>query len=222
MAKRKRYKTNVKQHAAVRNKEWRTMNVYQEAMSVDELQDVRRALAKQTNQRLLRLERAESVTGGNYAFGAYDVLEEYLKNTGQLPKGDKPMRIKERKDALDETSELRREIAALQNFLNSKSSTVKGMRQIEKIRLEKFESKGYKFADTKEFYDFLNSSQMEDLKKHNFDSEQIRERYDEAREKVGHDKAMEALAKVYEEFNKQKKPASLKEFKKKMTRLTGG
>lgn len=222
MAKRKRYRTNVKQHAAVRNKEWRTMNVYQEAMSVSELQDVRRALAKQANQRLVRLERAESKTGGNYAFGAYDVVKEYMDATGQLPEGDKPMRFKERKGALDDTSELRREISAIQNFLNSKSSTVKGMREIEKIRLEKFEEKGYKFSDTKEFYQFLNSNVMENLKKHNFDSEQIRERYDEAREKVGHEKAMEALAEVYEEFNEQKEPASLKEFKQKMTRLTGG
>lgn len=222
MAKRKRYKTNVKQHAAVRNKEWRTMNVYQEAMSVDELQDVRRALAKQANQRLLRLERAESKTGGNYAFGAYDVVKEYMSATGQLPEGDKPMRFKERKGALDETSELRREIAALQNFLNAKSSTVKGMREIENIRLEQFEKKGFKFGDTKEFYTFMNSNVMEELKKQGFDSEQIIERYDEAREKVGHDRAMEALQKVYDEFNAQKDPASLKGFKEKMTRLTGG
>lgn len=167
------------------------INVYQEAYTVGQLQDLRRKLAKRANQRIVRLERASSdITGESFAeFGAVQDAYDYLEHQ---KKGRK--RFRETLGALNDTNELRREITVLQGFLGRKTSLVSGQREIEKKRIETFETgkwgslyrmtgttrKGIKFSSTKEFYNFLNSSLFKGLIAAGFSSEQIIEIYDSA------------------------------------------
>ena len=78
MAKRKKYNyTPIKQQKTVKVKEDLTADVYRGSYSLDELQRIRRTLAKRANQRIVRLERGESkITGEKLnTFGA--VTEVY-------------------------------------------------------------------------------------------------------------------------------------------------
>lgn len=165
------------------------INVYTGTFKPGELEKLRRALAKRANQRIVRLERASShITGESFSdFGAITYAREYLKER---------KRFSEQKDYMKgDFNSLRREITVLQSFLGSKSSTVKGMRDIENKRIKAFETgkwgklnridgqtrRRIEFASTKEFYEFLNSSTFHALVKSGFTSEQVVELYDQAR-----------------------------------------
>lgn len=154
---------------------------------------MRTKLAKRANQRIVRLERTSSkVTGESFsAFGAITDAYEYLERQQSGRK-----RFSENKGFLDDINALRREVTVLQGFLGRKTSLVTGMRDIEKRRIETFQSgkwgtlykftgserKALEFSSTKEFYDFLNSSTYRGLIKAGFTSEQMVEAYDNARE----------------------------------------
>lgn len=166
-------------------------DVYHKSISTAELRSLRNRLAKVANQRLRAIENASSnVTGQAYIeYGAYEKAEEYLQRYG-----------KRRFTATDSTkskssrSDLQREVIELQAFLNSKTSTVRGYRTVERQRIKTFKDKGIKFADTKEFYDFLNSGEFGGLCRA-LSSEKIVEKYDEMRDSMSHDEIMEALEK---------------------------
>lgn len=159
-------------------------------------EDLRRTLAKRANQRLVRLERASStITGENFSsYGAAQIAYNYIKSTNPGKN-----RFREKKGFSGSYSELVNEILNLATFLESKSSTVSGQREIEKKRVETFQSgkwgSAYKVgegpqrrsiasATNREFYDFLNSSIFQKLKAAGFTSEQIIEIYDESKEKA--------------------------------------
>lgn len=210
------------------------LDIYRMKTSPEQLQEIRRTLAKRANQRLVRLERASSkITGESFAsYGAADRAYFYLQN--QTGKTDKRagLRFKESKKAITDTMELKREISVLQGFLGSESSTVQGQRRIESSRIKAFESgewgsrwkyagkknRTIKFASNKEFYDFLNSDTYKNLLAKGFTSEQIIDIYAQRREHYeGEDE------KVVEEFE-----AALKEFREKnnatlkdLLRITG-
>lgn len=204
------------------------INVWKESMTPKDLQALRRKLAKRANQRLVRLERATSkVTGETYAgIGASEIAYNYLENNYKQVKGG-VKRFSERLDAVTDYTQLRREVSALQNFLESKSSLVSGLREIESSRIRTFESGDWGsakytgksrrkllFASTKEFYDFIHSDTFRELKGNGFTSEQIVESYDTARETYkGSDKeALEALQEALETF-REKGKGTLKELK---------
>lgn len=140
-----------------------------------DIYEVRRILAKAANQRMVRLEQGISkYTGKAYTYGAYDIARDYLARQG---KGGKlrfseqlGVRTDKKTGALvvdrGPTATIK-EIQALQRFLESESSTVGGMRKIEKRRINTFVSKGIpkSIAESKEFYDFLNSSAYEHASK---------------------------------------------------------
>lgn len=212
----KRRKTAYKQHKTVIHKEWRTVNIYQTSMTTYQMQEIRRALAKQANQRMVRLERTTSkITGDTYTFGAYDVAQEYLRATGKVGKDGKGARFSERKEAYSDMSELRREISTLQNFLNAPSSTISGMREIEKQRIKTFEEQGIHFANTKEFYDFANSEEFNELR-YSFDSDQVVEIYDEAREKLTHEEIVKRMSQAVEDYGNRTTRASIKDLRSRM------
>lgn len=188
------------------------INVYTASLTPTELTKLRRSLAKRANQRLVRLERARSkISGERYSdIGAAPIAKEYLSHK-------KRNRFLESKQAMSYEEE-RREVSVLQSFLKSKSSLVSGIRDIERRRIEKFESgqygsydvtgkerRGLKFASTKEFYDFLNSGLFKDLQNAGFSSEQILEEYDTAREtfKGSVDEAFDAMSEALEKFRQQ-------------------
>lgn len=220
MAKR-RYKqqfdSSVKKRFA--HPEYLTLDPIRGSYSTDELLAARRALAKAANQRLVRLETTYSkVTDESYAdFGAAEIVEEYLRTSrkqGSKSKSGK-RRFSESPNYLkDDGTALRTEIYTLQSFLASKSSTVKGQKTAEQKRIDTFESKGIHFSSNKQFYDFLESSTFNELKK-DFDSEKIVELWDAARmldrrrSKSITEKMQEALDDWKKE-DSQKKP-SLKE-----------
>lgn len=136
----------------------RDFEVFAEDISRDDLEALRRQLAKAANQRMVRLENTASpVTGEKYTFGAYDIAKEYLEKQGRN-------RFAETKKQLTKSDyQLKKEISEIQNFLRSKSSTVGGMHQIEKKRIQQFKDKGISAASNKDFYDFLNSKSYEKL-----------------------------------------------------------
>ena len=197
---------------------YETFDVYRDVTTAADLQSIRRTLAKRANQRMVRLERAESkITGEKYDFGAIEIAKHYL---------DGKKRFSENKSYTDDISKLRREITVLQGFLTSKSSTVKGMREIENARLKTFESgnwgakakygngksRSLKFASTKEFYAFLNSSTFKKLTSSGFTSDQIVELYDNQRERLNgeEDALYEAMEQALEDYRNGQK-ATLKD-----------
>lgn len=203
---RKKYITPaISQLKTVKKPDYRTLDVYAGGHSVGELQEIRRVLAKQANQRILRLERAKSsITGESFnTFGAVIDVYDYLENKGRR-------RFSESKTGVKQSNELRREITVLQGFLGRLSSTVKGMRQIENKRVRTFTSQGIKFSSTREFYEFLNSETFASLVTSGFTSEQMVEAYDIAREKEADNKVVEKMAKALEEFRSGEKKATIK------------
>lgn len=200
------------------------IDVYRDKVSPSELKALRRKLAKRANQRLVRLERAKSkVTGESYdGIGASAIAKAYLE--GQK-KGRN--RFQERADAITDINALRREITVLRQFLESKSSLVSGLRDIEQKRIAAFssgkwgnkytkrENRALKFASLKEFYDFLNSSLFRDLISTGLTSEQVVESYDEAVEtyKGSTEEAEDALRELLKKFRSRGR-ASVKELKK--------
>ena len=95
-----------------------------------ELQAAVRKAAKAANQRLLRLERHDKMTG------AYMLAQQYFKNTGRR-------RYRERPEKLT-YNELQKEYKALRSFISAKSSTIQGASDISYKRYETAVSRGYK------------------------------------------------------------------------------
>lgn len=154
------------------------INVWQSSYTIDELQQMRRKLAKRANQRIVRLEKAESLVTGETLgnFGAIEKVNDYLGKQGKEGK----LRFSERQHVAMSSRDLKREISELQNFLNAKTSTVSGAHKIEKMRIETFLKKGISFGSNKEFYDFLNSDVYQKSLL-GFDSNTIVDVYDKAR-----------------------------------------
>lgn len=201
------------------NKPDETINIYQSDLGVKGLQKLRRTLAKRANQRLVRLERANSnITGESYAsYGAAQYAYEYLERTGRNK------RFSEKQEFSSDRYTLQWEISKLQDFLTSKSSTVVGQRDIEKKRVSSFEkgewgmqwktqgvrAKSISFASNREFYDFLNSSAFNDLKKAGFDSDTVLQIMELAKDKMEFSKIVEKIESALEEF-REKGNADLK------------
>lgn len=232
MAQRKKYDNTVPQRKTVKVKEDLTADVYRGSYSIDELQRMRRTLAKRANQRIVRLERGESkITGEKWnTFGAVLDAYDYLNK-----QKEGRTRFRESKNAMTDAQDLKREITVLQGFLSRKSSLVSGMKEIEQKRLSAFESgkwglnwkkkgilnKPLHFTSNKEFYDFLNSETFKGLVSTGFTSEQIIELYDSARVRTGEesdDVVADAMAGALEEY-RHKGNASLKDLRKKMNSI---
>lgn len=169
-----------------RKNNMQNINVWQSSYTMDELQQMRRKLAKRANQRIVRLANNKSmVTGEAYdSYGAVDLVYDYLrkqrKGEGQL------LRFSERQHVDMDKKALKKEISELQNFLNAKTSTVGGQKRAERLRIEAFESGGLKIATNKEFYNFMNSDVFTKAV-NGFDSATIVDLYDKARKVTNKD-----------------------------------
>lgn len=170
-------------------------------VSTSELLKVHKQLAKRTNQRLLRLERsASSVTGESFAsYGAADKAKEYLTNQGRNRFRENISSTLKNIDEAQQRYEALKDIKAMQDFLTSKSSTVKGQKEIEQKRIETFEEQGIESASNKEFYDFLNSETFKELTK-SFDSNTIVEAYDDA---IKQGKTSAEIATAFDDYRNQ-------------------
>lgn len=211
--------------------DWQTLNIYKGRYSLQELQIIRKTLAKRANQRLVRLEAPTAVskiTGESFAgFGAADIAYEYIKEN-RFAGGEAPDKLRFSENfgfQANSLWDIKKEIVVLQTFLESKSSTVKGQKQIEAKRLKTFESgewgtggqnRKLKFASTKEFYEFLNSDTFEEIRNIGFNSEDIIDIYDKARDKNSADKVAEELAGALEDYRNKQAVPSLKDLNKRV------
>lgn len=160
-------------------------------------------LAKRANQRMLRLERATSaVTGERYSsYGAYTNYAVPALTEGRR-------RFEENVSKMN-VHTLQSRILALQKFLNAESSTVSGQRAIEQRRIDTFSSGKWGYgrgavgdlglarklgaASNKAFYEFLNSSQFQDLLRLGYDSDDVVEIYDQLVEEGNFSGAMDKI-----------------------------
>lgn len=204
-----------------------TIHPYRSGLSFDQLLEMRRRLAKRANQRMRRLENTTSkVTGESFGtYGAIELVRDYLKSHGRAANGrfsenKRPFVGGAIKDGLMDSNQLISEIFALQSFLRSKSSTVKGQREIERQRINTFESGAWgkryritgdlnrpiKFSSNKEFYDFLNSAEYKELLTMGFTSEQLIESYDEAAEDIPPEEIINAMQQALDTFRQSQNP----------------
>lgn len=156
---------------------------------LDELNKLRRRLAKRANQRLRDIERAGYTDAYVYA----STMSGYL-----LP--SERTRFFEGARNLDLRS-LKTELNELRWFLNAKTSTVGGIRKFERQTSEKFaELKSFQ-KNPDLFWKYMSSAAVKHLKRLGYSSEELIEFYDFATEnKVGYDDIMDAL----EEFEERK------------------
>lgn len=203
-----------------------SIDIYSGKYSRDELQIIRKTLAKRANQRLVRLERSKSsVTGEQFSsYGAAEKAYDYIEK--HRP-GGKQLRYSENFGfEADSTWDIKKEITAIQTFLGSKSSTVKGQKQIEQKRIKTFESGNWgkgkdgipiKFASNKEFYDFLSSNTLTNLVSSGLVSEDIVDVYVRARDKGDSaDAVMQRMSDALEAYRGNQAKVSVKDLEKRV------
>lgn len=98
----------------------------------EELAAYRRSLAKAANQRMLRLERA-GISAKGSALEGYAL--KYLRRVGRA-------RFSEKKSFLGNRNQEFAEIANLERFLNAETSTVAGVKAVQKRIAQTFKEKG--------------------------------------------------------------------------------
>ena len=182
------------------------INVWQSSYTVDQLEQMRRTLAKRANQRIVRLGQTKSQVTGEALnnFGAIEKVNRYLTKQGKQGK----LRFSERQHVHMSKKQLKKEISELQNFLNAKSSLASQVVKIEQMRIDSFKSNGISFHSNKEFYDFLNSDVYAKAV-NGFDSSTIVDVYDKARkvtnknnkEVYNDDKVQEIISKYISKKN---------------------
>ena len=192
----------------------RDFNPYAKDVTLEELQKVRRQLAKVMNQRMVRLENTKSpITGESYTFGAYDVMRDYLGNRdrNRFSEVIKPSNMSK--------SDIQKEIRVLQGFEDMKSSRVAGMHEIERARIKTLtegtgsrEGLSKEVVSNKEFYDFLNSATYEELTK-SFDSETLIEEYSKAAERGA---TKRQIVRALNKYTRESKRISIKGVQKQL------
>lgn len=174
-----------------------TADAYGEEYTTEQLQKIRRRLAKRANNNLRDLSRNSSpITGEVYnSYGAAVDALDYLKKRGRRY-------FSEQEKLTQNRTVLKSEILRLQKFLNAPSSTSKGQREIEQKRAATFEKKGLHFGNNSEFYSFLSSDTFHGLVASGFDSETIVSAYDKMRkrEKGDHEKTVSTMSNALESF----------------------
>lgn len=112
--------------------------------TLEELDRMRRKLAKRANARLLALERA----GRDY--WAYDIAQQYLNARNRRRFSERSFKGSERNAV--------RELEEIISFLNSASSTISGSKAIENKIKSSFERKGVNVSElgSRDFFDFLD------------------------------------------------------------------
>lgn len=132
--------------------------------AMQELIDRNTALAREANRRLTTLEK--SATYGNRwaARHAQAHIEEYG--------GPFATRYTTDKSLLTDPVDYQLNIQSMSKFLTSKSSTIRGNRDIDNKILNAFRDKGINITKNmeQEFLDFISSDEWEDLKKYQVSS----------------------------------------------------
>lgn len=160
-----------------------------------DIYQVRKQLAKATNERIRQLERTVSpITGESYAYGhGYDLVKDWLEDNERKW-------FSEGLNKKVDTEDIIAEIEVLQQFLNYKTSKVSVQKKVEKKRLETFSNLypdiSNQAKNTKEFWSFLNSQAYETLVKV-ISSEDLQEYFSRA---VDEGYSPEEIMQKYEEY----------------------
>ena len=120
------------------------IDVRQGGYTLEELDRMRRKLAKRANARLLSLERA----GRDY--WAYDIAQQYLNARNRRRFSERAFKGSVRNAV--------RELEEIISFLNSASSTITGSKAIEDKIKSSFARKGVNVSElgSRDFFDFLD------------------------------------------------------------------
>lgn len=149
---------------------------------LNELNKLRRRLAKRANQRLRDIERAGYTDAYVYA----STMSGYLlpSERTRFFEGTRNMDLRSLKTELDE----------LRWFLNAKTSTVGGIRKFERETSQKFAELGSFQKNPDLFWKYMSSASVKHLKKLGYSSEELIEFYDFTTEsRVGYDDIMSAV-----------------------------
>lgn len=149
---------------------------------LEELNKLRRRLAKRANQRLRDIERAGYTDAYVYA----STMSGYLlpSERTRFFEGTRNLELRSLKTELDE----------LRWFLNAKTSTVGGIRKFERATSQKFAELGSFQKNPDLFWKYMSSASVKHLKKLGYSSEELIEFYDFATEsRVGYDDVMSAV-----------------------------
>lgn len=189
----------------------------------------RAALAKRANTRLRSLEKSSSkITGETYTYGAY---KKYAADVLGM---DKP-RFSQSKQVKD-VNTMRHEILVLQRFLNAKSSTISGNREIEQMRINTFKSGIWgnisfdengdpvkrkrleiTSASNAGFYDFLNSGLLSQKIQSYYTSEQLIEMYEQAqRNGMSTDEIIDTIASAIDDYDSKLATPSLENLSERL------
>lgn len=149
-----------------------------------EVERLRVQLAKRANQRLVRLERRRASTGEKLSdFGAAQYAYSQIKQIRHV-ESTKSGKLRFRESPVKDITSARRELFALQSFLNQETSKAGvAARYVSKTE-ETFRKAGISAGKYKSFYNFLNSTAFSNLAEY-LTSDDIVELYNKAYEK-GH------------------------------------
>ena len=132
--------------------------------AMQELIERNAALAREANRRLTLLEKSDRF--GNRWASRY--AQQHIEEVG----GPFATRYTTDKKLLVDPVDYQLNIQSMSKFLESKSSTIRGNREIDKNILNAFRNKGINISKDMEyeFIDFISSDEWEDLKKFNVPS----------------------------------------------------
>lgn len=160
-------------------KEYGRWDVWYKTYTREQLEERRATLARAANTRLRGLEQKKSYITGERLIEQpqFGTIRHYLSQRGKR-------RFSESKNYYLNTYSLKHEIVELEMFLESKTSTVGGAREVEEKRVSAFVDAGVseEVARSKEFYDFLNSKTFDELGGGVLTSDDLVELFDLARE----------------------------------------
>ena len=152
-------------------------------LSLDEIERERVRMVNQANARLRRLEKK------GYDRYAYERAMLYLKQSG------KGTRFKRKKPSSPD--EILSQVDALTRFLESKTSTISGLENVEAKAVAQFEVRGFELKNKKEFFNFLSSSIYGELLKKQYASSLLQEFYDKAQSLNYSDTDIKELLEMY-------------------------
>lgn len=128
-----------------------------DAKAMKKLEEINQVLAKESNKRLAQLEKA------GYKQYAYDLAVSYTKTAYETDRF--------KGEDFTDPNDIRRQIAQMQTFLEKRTSFVVGQKEVEKLRLDKFEARfakiypGQKISRRKlnKFLQFLGDRTVRDF-----------------------------------------------------------
>lgn len=164
-------------------------------MTTEQKQQTYYALAKRANQRFRDIKKSTGAESG-----AIKRTKKYLQDTYKRDTFLQSRRLV--------GTQLNEGLKALEQFYTAKTSSVRGIKHLQKEHLNEFENKykqefdiqNYHIKDSKKFFDFLSSNQFQNLSKYN-DSDQVIEDFLSGQEMETIQAQNQSLEDISKEYN---------------------